>query len=180
MLTVINSISIIAILSMFIYVICFLFRYRTIPQSLSVTAEWSGRYYWWQITICSVMGWLGFYFPAIYPIADYGLWPLLASAGVSGLGLAGYFSYNPGDETKRDLFIHKVGSFSGAVLLCLFFVLCVKDYISLIILGVGLILGTIIKGHRKDFPSGNSIVFWEEIGIIIICSYNIIKNMIIG
>lgn len=178
LLTIINSISIIAILAIVIYVLCFLFRYRVVPQSLSVTAEWSGRYYWWQITICSVMGWLGFYYPAMYPISDYGLWPLLASAGVSGLGLAGYYSYSPAEETKRDITIHKVGSFSGAVLLCLFHVLCIGDYLALAILAIGAILGLIIKGKRLLFENSNSIVFWEEIGIILICSYNIIKNML--
>lgn len=173
----IHLISLIALVAMLTYIICFLCRYRVIPQSLSVTAEWSGRYRWWQITICTVMGWLSYYFPTVYH--DLGLINLLASGGIAGLALAGYYSYHPGEESKRDLTIHKVGSFTGAILICLFYILALGRWQStFIILGTCLILGTTIKGSRLFSPKDHSIIFWEELGIIGIIGYDIINNFI--
>lgn len=177
-LLVLNCISLVALLAILVYIICFFCRYRIIPQSLSVTAEWTGRYRWWQVTICSVMGWLSYYFPAIYPIVDYSLWPILASAGLAGLSLAGYYSYEPGEESKRLLTIHKVGSFSGAVCLCLFYLLGLHNWYILIVLGICAIFGLIIKGNRYGYPKDNSIIFWEELGIIGIVSYDIVIKFI--
>lgn len=175
---IIHSVSLIAFLAMIIYVICFFCRYKIIPQSLSVTAEWTGRYRWWQVTICTVMGWLSYYFPTIYPISEYGLYTILASAGIAGLSLAGYYSYFPGEEKQRDLIIHKVGSFSGAVCLCLFYLLGLHNWYILIVLGICAILGLIIKGNRYGYPKDNSIIFWEELGIIGIVGHTIIENLL--
>lgn len=175
---VLHSVSLVALAAMLIYVICFFCKYRFIPQSLSVTAEWSGRYRWWQVTICTVMGWLSYYLPTCYPFAIYGALPLLGAAGVAGLALAGYYSYSPEVETKRDLTIHKIGSFVGAVLLCLFYLLVYHNYFILTILGVGVILGLLIPGYRYGYSKSNSIIFWEELGIIGIVGYYIIINFI--
>lgn len=177
-MTIIHSISLIALLAMLVYVICFLCRYRIIPQSLSVTAEYNGRYRWWQVTICSVMGWLSYYFPTIYPYSEYGLTTILASAGIGGLALAGYYSYSPDEEDRRLLIIHKVGSFLGATFLCLFFVMGLNNWHVLVVLGICAILGVIIKGHRYGYPTSNSVIFWEELGIIGIVGYHIMLNFI--
>lgn len=172
-----NIISVVATAGMLVYVLCFLFKYRIIPQSLSITAEYSGRYSWWRITICSVMGWLAYWFPTVYSFEEYSYWTLLASTGVQGLALAGYFSYHPGEETKKELTIHKVGSFTGAVLVCLFYVLALNNYYALIVLGVCAVLGLLIKGKRKGFADSNSIVFWEESGIILIIAADIFARL---
>lgn len=175
---IIHFISLLALMAMIIYVVCFLFRYRIIPQSLSITAEYNGRYRWWQITICTVMGWLSYWFPTIYAFNDFGPITLLASAGVAGLALAGYYSYCPDEESKRLLIIHKCGSFIGAIFLCLFFLIALQNWYVLTVLGVCAILGLLIKGHRYGFPVDNSIIFWEELGIIGIVGYYIISNFI--
>ena len=173
-----HIVGIVALVAIVVYVVCFLCRYRVIPQSLSVTAEWSGRYRWWQVTICSVMGWLSYYFPTVYTFEDYGYYALLSSAGVAGLSLAGYYSYYPGEEEKRELIIHKVGSFSGAVCLSLFYVLGLGEWSILVVLGIGLLLGLLIKGRRIGFPRSHSIIFWEEIMIIGFVGYSIIENFV--
>lgn len=175
---VLHCVSLIALFAMLVYIVCFFGKYRIIPQSLSVTAEWSGRYRWWQITICTVMGWLSYYFPTVYPFETYTAFPLLASAGVAGLALAGYYSYSPKEETKRDLTIHKAGSFTGAVFLCLFFILCFNNWYVLTVLGICAVLGLLFKGYRYGYSIGNSIIFWEELGIIGIVGYYIIQNFI--
>lgn len=175
---VIYFISLLALLAMLIYVICFICRYRIIPQSLSVTAEYNGRYRWWKWTICLVMGWLSYYFPTAYPYSEYGLYPLLASLGVAGLSLAGYYSYSPDEEDKRLLIIHKIGSFAGAIFLCLFFTLGLEEMWVFIVLICGVILGLVIKGHRYNYTASHSIIFWEELAIIGIVGYNIITNFI--
>lgn len=230
---VINSIGLIAVFAIVVYIICFLCRYRVIPQSLSVTAEWSGRYYWWQTTICTVMGFLGYWLATVYPMNNvlvsimtnvrsfisgnpfvitehgYGLLPMLGCAGVCGLALAGYYSYSPAEETKRLLTIHKVGSFTGAVLLVLFYIIkslmwsdeFVDWKFCLIVLAISLILGLVIKGKRlvgqyevndlletkimldansnyKRYAEDHSIVFWMELGIIVIVSTDIINKFI--
>ena len=177
-MVIIHSISLLALLAMLVYVICFLCRYRIIPQSLSVTAEYNGRYRWWKWTICLVMGWLSYYFPTIYPYSEYGLYPLLASLGVAGLSLAGYYSYSPDEEDKRLLIIHKIGSFVGAVSLCLFFVLGLGNGWTFIILGCCGSLGMGIKGYRYGYSPSYSIIFWEELGIIGIIGYHIIINFV--
>lgn len=175
---ILHSISLIALVAVIIYVVCFFFRYRIIPQSLSVTAEWTGRYRWWQTTMCTVMGWLSYYFPTIYSIKENGLWPILASCGIAGLALAGYFSYSPGEETKRDLMIHKIGSFAGAVMLCCFYLFALGWWQILIVLSGCLGLGLLIKGNRYGYPKDHSIIFWEELGIIGIIGYDIITKFI--
>lgn len=181
---ILHSISMAALVSMIVYVICFICRYRIIPQSLSVTAEYNGRYVWWQIMICSVMGWLGYWIPNVYTMQECGFWPLLASAGVAGLSLAGYYSYNPGEETKHDLMVHKIGSFTGAVLVCLFYIVYMKWWIVIGVLLLCLALGLMLPGRRFDalnsrgYKTSNSIVFWEEIGIVCIVGFDIVKHFI--
>lgn len=175
---VLHFVSLIALAAMLIYVICFICRYRIIPQSLSVTAEYNGRYRWWQVTICTVMGWLSYYFPTVYPFALVGPFTMLASTGLAGLALAGYYSYSPGDETKRDLTIHKVGSFLGAIFLCMFYLLCFQNWYVLTVLGACAVLGLLVKGYRYGYKESNSIIFWEELGIIGITGYYIILNFI--
>lgn len=211
---IVNSIGLVCVFAILIYTVCFLCRYRVIPQSLSVTAEFSGRYYWWQVTICTVMGFLTYYLATVYPLVDYvtlqttklkflpyipcvhkgyGLLTMVGCLGTMGLGLAGYYSYSPDVETKRLLTIHKVGSFSGAVLLMLFYI--IKDfthssqnlhwYVVLVVLAVCLLLGVFVKGCRKNitdseisYDKDNSIVFWMEIGLVGLVSYDIIMNFI--
>lgn len=176
---VLNIISAIGFIAMFVYIVCFLYEFRFIPQSLSITAEYSGRYSWWKITICTVMGWLSYWFPTVYSFSEYAFWPLLPSLGVLGLALAGYYSYHPGDETKMELIIHKTGSFLGSVCVCLFYILALERYFALVVLGIGLVLGLLIKGKRLDFPDSNSILFWEEIGIIFIIEYDVFTRLCI-
>lgn len=175
---ILHSISLLSLVAFLVYIICFLCRYRVIPQSLSVTAEWSGRYRWWQVTICSVMGWLSYYFPTIYTFQEFSFWPILSSAGLGGLSLAGYYSYFPGEESKRELVIHKVGSFTGAILICLFYLLGLGKLWILPVLGVCLVLGLVIKGSRLGYSQSNSIIFWEEIGIIGIMGSDIVFKFI--
>lgn len=175
---VIHFISLLALLAMLIYVICFICRYKIIPQSLSVTAEYNGRYRWWKWTICLVMGWLSYYFPTVYPYSEYGLYTLLASLGVAGLSLAGYYSYSPDKEDKRLLIIHKVGSFAGAVFLCLFFVIGLEEKTAFILIMSGLLLGSSVKGFRYGYKACNSIIFWEELALIGIIGYHIVNNFI--
>lgn len=175
---ILHLISLVALVAILVYIISFFIKYHIIPQSLSVTAEWTKYYRWWQVTICSVMGWLSYYFPTIYSFEDYGFWPILASAGVAGLSLAGYYSYFPGEEKSRDLFIHKIGSFSGAVCLCLFYVLGLGRWEIIYPLAICLILGIFIRGSRYGCPKDNSIIFWEELGIIGIVGYDIVQNFI--
>lgn len=178
-----HIISLIALAAILIYIICFICRYRIIPQSLSVTAEWNGRYTWWRIMICTIMGWFSYWYPVVYDFSTYGFYTLLASAGVAGLALSGYYSYSPYEETKQDLTIHKIGSFCGATLICLFYVLCQHSWWVLIVLGVCLLLGFFIQGYRTSdgprYSKSNSIVFWEEIGIIGIIGYDIIHNFVL-
>ena len=178
-----HSISLAALFAVLVYVICFVCRYRIIPQSLSVTAEFNGRYKWWQIMICTVMGWLGYWIPTVYTFAECGYYTILASAGVAGLALAGYNSYSPDIETKHDLTVHKVGSFSGAVLVCLFYVLFLKWWAVLGVLAACLVLGVLVPGYRfnditKRYDKSNSIVFWEEIGIVCVVGFDIVKHFI--
>lgn len=181
---VLHSVSLAALLAVLIYVVCFICRYRIVPQSLSVTAEYNGRYIWWQIMICTVMGWLGYWIPTVYDFSTYGYWPILASVGAAGLALAGYYSYSPDEESKHDMMIHKIGSFSGAALVCLFYVACLHWWAVLFILAICALLGLIVPGCRYDahytrgYSISNSIVFWEEIGIIGIIGFDIVNRFI--
>lgn len=181
---VLHSISLAALVAILIYVVCFICRYKIIPQSLSITAEYNGRYTWWQIMICTIMGWLGYWIPTVYPFSECSFYPILAAAGMSGLALAGYYSYSPDEETKKDLTIHKVGSFSGAVLVCLFYVIYMHWWAVFGVLALGLLLGFIVPGYRYDahyysrHTISNSIVFWEEIGIIGIVGFDIVTRFI--
>ncbi len=175
---VLNIISAIGFVAMSVYIVCFLLKFRFIPQSLSITAEYSGRYTWWKITICTVMGWLSFWFPTVYPFAEYSYWAILPSIGVLGLALAGYYSYHPGDETKLELAVHKTGSFIGSACVCLFYIIALEQDFVWIILGVGLVLGLLIRGKRLDFPDSNSVLFWEEIGIIFIIQYDVVTRIL--
>lgn len=173
-----NIISLCAVLALIVYIIIFEARYKTIPQSLSVTAEYPSQYYYWQCTICTIFGWLAFYFPVVYTYAEYSYWPLLLNAGCSGLALAGYYSYSSAEETKRLLFIHKVGSFSGAICVCLFYMIFGNWIFTLSTLAICLLLGMFIKGHRYKQKEDNSIVFFMEIAIVIIVSSDIITRFI--
>lgn len=175
---ILNIISAMGFVAMVAYIVGFLLKFRFIPQSLSITAEYSGRYNWWKITICTVMGWLSYWFPTTYSFSEYAYWPIMPSIGVLGLALAGYYSYHPGEETKLELAVHKIGSFTGSALVCLFYILALENYYALLILGVGLILGLLFKGKRLDFPDSNSILFWEEIGIIFIIEYDVMSRII--
>lgn len=175
-----NCISMCAIVALIVYVMVFFIRYRTIPQSLSVTAEYPDQLYFWQCTICAIFGWLAFYFPTTYTFAEYGYYPLLLNAGVSGLALSGYFSYSNAEETRRLLTIHKVGSFSGAVLVCLFYIFCGTWWAVLAPMAVAVVLGLLIKGHRYHQGTDNSLVFWLEIAIIGIVSGDLINKFIGG
>lgn len=175
---VLHSISMLALIAMLVYVICFICRYRIIPQSLSVTAEYNGRYRWWKWTICLVMGWLSYYFPTVYPYSEYGLYPLLASLGVAGLSLAGYYSYSPDKEDRELLLIHKIGSFAGACFLTVFFSAGLHESWIFIVLAFCSMLGVYITGKRYGYPENISIIFWNELGIIGIVGYNIIINFI--
>lgn len=167
-----------AILALIVYVVVFFTRYKTIPQSLSVTAEYPNQLYFWQCTICTIFGWLAFYFPTVYPYNEYGYWSLLLNAGVSGLALSGYYSYSSAEESKRLLTIHKVGSFSGAVLVSLFYLLFGSWILVASTMLVAVALGLLIKGHRYNMPSENSLVFWLEIAIITIVSTDLVDKFI--
>lgn len=173
-----STISLIAVLAMIVYIIVFFARYRTIPQSLSVTAEYPHQLYYWQCTICTIFGWLAFYFPTIYTFNDYGYFTLLLNAGVSGLALSGYFSYSSAEETKRLLTIHKVGSFSGAVLISIFYIIFSSWILVLVSMLIAVILGLLIKGYRYRMPSDNSLVFWLELAIITIVSSDLVTRFI--
>jgi hypothetical protein len=174
----INLISVGILIMMLVYIIVFFVRYKEIPQSLSVTAEYPDQYHYWQVTICTAMGWMGYYYPVIY-YNQYGLLTLIAVAGTYGLGLAGYFSYNPGTEKPRDLKIHKIGSFTGAILIMVFYTL-IGDYSAFVILGVCAFLGWVIRGHRYGNADSfsNSIVFFSELAIIITVGIDIITKLI--
>lgn len=175
---VLNSISMCAILALVVYITVYFCRYRLIPQSLSVTAEFPHQHYYWQCTICTIFGWLAYYFPTVYTFGEYGYWTLLLSGGVSGLALSGYYAYSNGEETSRLLFIHKVGSFSGAVLVSIFYVLFGSWILVCSVMGIGVVLGLIIPGHRYRQPMSNSLVFWLEIGIVIIVSTDLVQKFI--
>lgn len=151
-------------------------------------------------------------FHGTYPVYNllhgYGLLSLLGCAGACGLALAGYYSYSPEKESKRLLTIHKVGSFTGAVLLILFYIIKSIIYKGEFIhwsfcacaLVAALILGIVIKGKRlmgqtevadmfegkttmidgswKRYSEDHSIVFWMELAIIVIVASDIINKFI--
>lgn len=173
-----SIISVCAVIALLLYILIFFVRYRVVPQSLSVTAEYPHQLYYWQCTICTIFGWLAFYFPTVYTFSEYGYWPLLLNAGVSGLALSGYYSYSSAEESKRLLTIHKVGSFSGAVLVSLFYIIFGSWVLVLSTMSVAVLLGLLIKGYRYRMPSDNSLVFWLEIAIISIVSTDLIKKFL--
>lgn len=182
---VINVISLIFLVALVAYIVCFLCKYRVIPQSLSITAEYSGRYTWWKLTMCISMGWMSYYYPTVYPYRsfylepDYGLLPMLAVAGVAGLSMAGYYSYFPGEEDKQTLMVHKIGSFLGAVCIVLFYVFSGSNVWQILaIFAFLLALGFLIKGKRKGYPDGNSVVFWLEIGVVYLVASDIIDHFL--
>lgn len=184
-MVIINVISVIFLFALIVYIVCFLCKYRVVPQSLSITAEYSGRYLWWKLTMCISMAWMSYYYPTTYPYRgfllepDYGLLPMLAVVGVVGLSLAGYYSYFPGEEDKQTLMTHKIGSFSGAICMVLFYMFADGNVWQILsIFGCLLILGFLIKGKRKGYPDGNSVVFWLEIGIIYLIGTDVINHFI--
>ncbi len=133
--------------------------------------------------MCISMAWMSYYYPTVYPYRgflldpDYGLLPILAVAGVAGLSMAGYYSYFPGEEDKQTLLVHKIGSFTGAVFVVLFYMFTGENvWLILAIFGCLLVLGFLIKGKRKNYPDGNSVVFWLEIGVLYLVGSDIIAH----
>ena len=167
------------ILFVLVYLAYFFITYRCIPPSLSQTAEFPHCYYGFQTMICFIFGYLQFYYPVIYPFADYGYSEMLLNAGCAFLALAGYFSYSPWDETARDMFIHQKGSLAGGICLMLFYAIFREWWLFiLIVMAVCVALGYCIKGYGYERPKDNSITFWAEMGMMVIVSRDIIERFI--
>lgn len=175
-----SIISLLCIAAICAYMAYFFKHYRVIPPSLSQTAEYPGCYYFFQVVICFIFGYLQYYYPIIYPYSEYGWRGILLNAGCAGLALAGYYSYKPGDDKKRDLTIHKVGSMVGGVLIMLFYAIVIGWWIPILALVIGAIaLGVKFKGHRYGVEEpDNSITFWVEMCIVIVISFDLIRRAV--
>lgn len=174
-----NIISILCLLAIVGYLGYFLFTYKRIPASISQTAEFPHCYYGFQTVICFIFGYLQFYFPTIYPFAEYGYWSMLLNAGCAGLSLAGYFSYSPWEETSRDMTIHQYGSLTGGALLMAFYAIVMKWWLFIAItLVVCLILGKSIPGNGWQRQKDNSVTFWVEIGLIVLVGTDLVRRFI--
>lgn len=176
---VLSIVSLLCLGAILTYLAYFFITYRTIPASISQTAEFPHCYYGFQFVICFIFGYLQFYFPTLYPFSEYSYWSMLLNAGCSGLALAGYFSYSPWEETSRDMTIHKIGSLTGGVLLMIFYAFVLKWWIFILsVLAICLVLGYFIPGNGWNRQKDNSITFWVEIGLIVIVGYDLVRNFI--
>lgn len=174
-----SIISILCLVAIVTYLAYFLITYKRIPASISQTAEFPHCYYGFQTVICFIFGYLQYYFPAVYPYADYGFSSMLLNAGCAGLALAGYFSYSPWEETKRDMTIHQYGSLAGGSLLMLFYAIFREWWLFiLIVLAVCVTLGYFIQGNGWNRQKDNSITFWVEIGLIVIVGTDLVQRFI--
>ena len=172
---ILSVVSLLIIIGFLSYVTYFFVTYKQVPPSLSQTAEFPHCYYGFQTVICTTFGFLQFYYPCLYPFSDYGFSAILLNAGCSGLALAGYFSYSPWEETKRNMTIHKFGSLSGGVLIGVFYAVVLGQWLlTLSALTAALLLGYFIPGHGYEREKDNSITFWVEIGLTVI----IVKDLI--
>lgn len=173
-------VSLLCVAAIYAYAVTFLVRYRVVPPSLSLTAEYPHCYYWFQATICAIFGFLQFYYPVIYPFSEYGYAELLLNAGCAGLQLSGYFSYTPGEETKRDQAIHQYGSLSGGVLVMLFYAFVAGWWMYILPFMAACVgLGFAVKGRGWNRPVDNSVTFWVEMGIVLVMSVDLVYRFVL-